>query len=66
MASALHLYKAISPGQWQPWTTVLPSTSSGLITMKYLIGHPICPSLPGQKATSSTTFSLEIVEQANY
>ena len=54
--------RTLSPGQWQPWTTVLPSTSSGLITMKYLIGHPIGPSLPGQKATSSATFSEEIVE----
>ena len=35
MASALHLHKAILPGQWQPWTTVSPSTSFGLITLKY-------------------------------
>ena len=34
--------------------------------LRYPIGHPICPLLPGQKAMGSATFSSEIVEQANY
>jgi len=34
--------------------------------LRYPIGHPICTSLPKQKATGSATFSSEIVEQANY
>ena len=31
----------------------------------YPNGHPIFPLLPGQKATSSATFSSERVEQPN-
>ena len=42
-----------------------PQPHLGLL-LGNIIGHPICPSLPGQKAMSNATFSLEIVEQANY